>query len=140
MEFEKAVDAKGNIEVWLQRLVDSMQDTVKQTIKRAVRNVYEMGLEDFIFGHPAQVGLLNNYNKGGSPFQASTYRPSFRRAVPCLELDMLVDCHSYADLQPNVPCAVAVHIVMLACFRFADQPPGHPVPMDSRHTAGPSFS
>ncbi len=34
------MDAKGNIEVWLQRLVDGMQDTVKQVIKRAVRNVY----------------------------------------------------------------------------------------------------
>jgi len=40
VEFEKAVDAKGNIEVWLQRLVDGMQDTIKQVIKRAVRNVY----------------------------------------------------------------------------------------------------
>jgi hypothetical protein len=60
VEFEKAVDAKGNIEVWLQRLVDSMQDTIKQGIKRAVRNVYEMGLEDFIFGHPAQVCLLDS--------------------------------------------------------------------------------
>uniref|UniRef100_A0A383W453 AAA+ ATPase domain-containing protein n=1 Tax=Tetradesmus obliquus TaxID=3088 RepID=A0A383W453_TETOB len=58
VEFEKPVDAKGNIEVWLQRLVDGMQDTVKQVIKRAVRNVYEMGLEDFIFGHPAQIALL----------------------------------------------------------------------------------
>lgn len=27
-------------------------------IKRAVRNVYEMGLEEFIFGHPAQISLL----------------------------------------------------------------------------------
>jgi hypothetical protein len=57
VEFERPVDAKGNIEVWLQRLVDGMQDTVKQIIKRAVRNVYEMSLEDFIFGHPAQVCL-----------------------------------------------------------------------------------
>lgn len=37
------MDAKGNIEVWLQRLVDGMQDTVKQVIKRAVRNVYVSG-------------------------------------------------------------------------------------------------
>ena len=29
-----------------------------QTIKRAVRNVYEMSLEDFIFHHPAQIALL----------------------------------------------------------------------------------
>jgi hypothetical protein len=39
VEFDKPVDAKGNIEVWLQRLVDGMQDTVKANIKRAVRNV-----------------------------------------------------------------------------------------------------
>ncbi len=43
VEFEHPVDAKGNIEVWLQRLVDGMQDTVKQIIKRAVRNVYVSG-------------------------------------------------------------------------------------------------
>ena len=58
VEFENPVDAKGNIEVWLQRLVDGMQDTVKQIIKRAVRNVQEMGLEDFLFGNPAQVCAL----------------------------------------------------------------------------------
>nr|Q39575.1 RecName: Full=Dynein gamma chain, flagellar outer arm [Chlamydomonas reinhardtii]7KZM_C Chain C, Dynein gamma chain, flagellar outer arm [Chlamydomonas reinhardtii]7KZN_C Chain C, Dynein gamma chain, flagellar outer arm [Chlamydomonas reinhardtii]7KZO_C Chain C, Dynein gamma chain, flagellar outer arm [Chlamydomonas reinhardtii]8GLV_AD Chain AD, Dynein gamma chain, flagellar outer arm [Chlamydomonas reinhardtii]8GLV_AX Chain AX, Dynein gamma chain, flagellar outer arm [Chlamydomonas reinhar len=58
VEFERPVDAKGNIEVWLQRLVDGMEDTVKQIIKRAVRNVAEMPLEDFVFGHPAQVSLL----------------------------------------------------------------------------------
>lgn len=40
VEFETPVDAKGNIEVWLQRLVDGMQNTIKQVIKRAVRNVY----------------------------------------------------------------------------------------------------
>mmetsp|Transcript_5388 Transcript_5388/g.12712 ORF Transcript_5388/g.12712 Transcript_5388/m.12712 type:complete len:4322 (-) Transcript_5388:507-13472(-) len=58
VEFERPVDAKGNIEVWLQRLVDGMQDTVKQNIKRAVRNVLEMNLEEFIFGNPAQIALL----------------------------------------------------------------------------------
>ena len=35
-----------------------MQGTVKSTIKRAYRNVQEMALEDFIFGHPAQIALL----------------------------------------------------------------------------------
>ena len=30
VEFERPVDAKGNNEVWLQHLVDGMQDTVKQ--------------------------------------------------------------------------------------------------------------
>lgn len=46
------------VEVWLQKLVDGMQGTVKSTIKRAYRNVQEMALEDFIFGHPAQIALL----------------------------------------------------------------------------------
>ncbi len=58
VEFERPVDAKGNIEVWLQRLVDGMQDTVKQCTRRAVRNVAEMALDDFIFNNPAQVSLL----------------------------------------------------------------------------------
>ena len=62
VEFENPVDAKGNIEVWLQRLVDGMQDTVKQIIKRAVRNVAEMGLEDFLFSNPAQVGVVFSLN------------------------------------------------------------------------------
>lgn len=43
VEFERPVEAKGNIETWLQRLVDGMQDTVKQGIKRAVKNVYVSG-------------------------------------------------------------------------------------------------
>ena len=30
VRFEQPVEAKGNIEVWLQRLVDGMQDTMKQ--------------------------------------------------------------------------------------------------------------
>ena len=46
------------VEVWLQKLVDGMQGTIKSTIKRAYRNVQEMALEDFIFGHPAQIALL----------------------------------------------------------------------------------
>ncbi|DBA69380.1 TPA: Dynein gamma chain, flagellar outer arm [Trebouxia sp. C0005] len=58
VEFERPVEAKGMVEVWLQKLVDGMQGTVKNTIKRAYRNVQEMALEDFIFGHPAQIALL----------------------------------------------------------------------------------
>ena len=48
----------GMVEVWLQRLVDGMQGTVKNIIKRASRNVQEMRLEDFMFSHPAQIALL----------------------------------------------------------------------------------
>ena len=46
------------VAVWLQRLVEGMQGTVKAIVKRAARNVAEMGLQDFIFSHPAQVALL----------------------------------------------------------------------------------
>ena len=46
------------VEVWLQRLVEGMQGTIKAIVKRAARNVSEMGLQDFIFSHPAQVALL----------------------------------------------------------------------------------
>lgn len=38
--FERPVEARGNIEVWLQRLVDGMQGTVRANIRRAVKNVY----------------------------------------------------------------------------------------------------
>lgn len=34
------------------------QATVKGVIKRAHKEVYEQGLEEFVFGHPAQVALL----------------------------------------------------------------------------------
>ena len=52
------VFAAGNIEVWLQNLVDGMQNSMKGIIKMANRNVNEMDLETFIFGHPAQISLL----------------------------------------------------------------------------------
>ena len=43
--------------MWLQRLVDGMQGTMKAIIKRAYRNVQEMSFEDFVFSYPAQVKL-----------------------------------------------------------------------------------
>jgi len=55
---EDPVDATGTIEVWLQRLVDGMKNTVKQIIKRSTRDVEVMGREEFIFGYPAQISLL----------------------------------------------------------------------------------
>ena len=44
--------------MWLQRLVDGMQGTMKAIIKRAYRNVQEMSFEDFVFSHPAQVSAM----------------------------------------------------------------------------------
>lgn len=48
----------GVVEMWLQRLVEEMQHTMKAIIKRVARNVYEMDLQAFIFSHPAQTALL----------------------------------------------------------------------------------
>ena len=56
------IDGAGNIEVWLQRLVDGMQGTMKAIIKRAYRNVQEMSFEDFVFSYPAQVVLQTDGN------------------------------------------------------------------------------
>ena len=50
--------AVGNIEAWLQNLVDGMQSTIKNVIRMAHGEVHEQDLETFIFQHPAQVSLL----------------------------------------------------------------------------------
>ena len=52
------VVAAGNIEAWLQNLVDGMQGTIKSVIKMAHAEVQTQDLETFIFQHPAQVSLL----------------------------------------------------------------------------------
>jgi len=52
------VYAAGNIEVWLQKLVDGMQMSVKGIIKKAQQVVSEIPIEDFMFTHPAQIALL----------------------------------------------------------------------------------
>jgi hypothetical protein len=36
----------------------ALQGTMKAIIKRAAKEVYEQELEQFVFGHPAQVALL----------------------------------------------------------------------------------
>ena len=53
-----ALHIPGTVQAWLQRLVEGMQATVKAAVRRGARNVAEMGLRDFILGHPAQVALL----------------------------------------------------------------------------------
>jgi len=55
---DNPVFAVGNIEVWLQNLVDGMQTAVKGIIKKANACVADMPLEEFIFSHPAQISLL----------------------------------------------------------------------------------
>ena len=58
VEFSEPVKATGNVESWLQVLVDGMKNSLKDIIKKAYSDVNEQGLEDFIFSHPAQVSLL----------------------------------------------------------------------------------
>ena len=55
---DNPVMAQGNIEAWLQALVNGMQLAVKTNIKRAPANFLEQELEAFIFSNPAQVSLL----------------------------------------------------------------------------------
>ena len=52
------VMAVGNIESWLQALVEGMQESIRSTIKMANEAVFEKELEEFIFGFPAQIALL----------------------------------------------------------------------------------
>lgn len=66
----------GMVEGWLQRLVEGMQGTMKAIIKRAHRNVYEMGLQDFIFSTPAQVALLGLQFQWTADTQARAHIPS----------------------------------------------------------------
>ncbi len=73
------------VEVWLQKLVDGMQGTVKNTIKRAYRNVQEMALEDFIFGHPAQIALLGIQFQWTADTQVTySARTLFTRTFGCV--------------------------------------------------------
>ena len=55
---DNPVFAQGNIEVWLQNLVNGMQASMKGIIKKCVDDVQEEELEKFLFGHPAQISLL----------------------------------------------------------------------------------
>ena len=53
MLVDDPVMAVGNIEVWLQNLVDGMQNTIKSVIRMAHDEVHEQDLETYIFTqHP----------------------------------------------------------------------------------------
>lgn len=69
----------GMVEAWLQRLVEGMQGTMKTLIRRAARSVTEMGLQDFLFGHPAQIALLGLQFQWTADTQARCASASCRR-------------------------------------------------------------
>lgn len=101
VEFERPVDAKGNIEVWLQRLVDGMQGAVKHAIRRAVRGVYDAALQDFIFAYPAQVALLGVQFQWTADTQAALAAAKTDKAVMAKNLkktDALLRCGGWAAI------------------------------------------
>eukprot|EP00217_Crustomastix_stigmatica_P013603 CAMPEP_0183798542 /NCGR_PEP_ID=MMETSP0803_2-20130417/19119_1 /TAXON_ID=195967 /ORGANISM="Crustomastix stigmata, Strain CCMP3273" /LENGTH=4519 /DNA_ID=CAMNT_0026043227 /DNA_START=42 /DNA_END=13598 /DNA_ORIENTATION=- len=55
---DNPVQAQGNIEVWLQALVDGMQEAVRTAAKVATDRIAETSLEEFIFNQPAQISLF----------------------------------------------------------------------------------
>ena len=69
------------VEAWLQRLVEGMQGTMKTLIRRAARSVNEMGLQDFLFDHPAQIALLGLQFQWTADTQARCVSGSCRRSV-----------------------------------------------------------
>jgi hypothetical protein len=125
VEFDRPVDAKGNIEVWLQRLVDGMQDTVKCIIKSAVKNVYEMPLEDTIFQHPAQVTSC-------LPRDKTAQLPSWQHCIHNLICCTSLHCTRFKKMhlerctwfqRPNSRCGRRRHVFTTASLA----PSPHPV-------------
>jgi dynein heavy chain len=119
--FEAPVEAKGNIEVWLQRLVEGMQATMKAIIRRAHREVYEQELEAFIFGHPAQVALLGLQFQWTAEMQAALHaaksdKGAMVRAAKKAEaiLRQLVELTLRPDLtriqRTNLETCITVHM------------------------------
>ncbi|KAI3432720.1 hypothetical protein D9Q98_004263 [Chlorella vulgaris] len=118
---EAPVEAKGNIEVWLQRLVEGMQSTMKAIIKRAHRRVHEMQLEEFLFSHPAQVALLGLQFQWTADTQAAlhaakTDKGAVSRAAKKAEalLRQLVDITLRSDItrsqRTSLETCITVHI------------------------------
>lgn len=100
------------VEVWLQKLVDGMQGTVKSTIKRAYRNVQEMALEDFIFGHPAQIALL------GIQFQWTADTQVLDKCMQAAILSVFGNCMQVIQRLQASCCARPVSSMYSRCKPF----------------------
>ncbi|KAJ3051836.1 hypothetical protein HK097_007152 [Rhizophlyctis rosea] len=57
VEFVTPCDCTGAVEVWLNRLVDTMRKTLKHLLGEAVASYEEKPREQWIFDHPAQITL-----------------------------------------------------------------------------------
>ncbi|KAI8812367.1 dynein heavy chain and region D6 of dynein motor-domain-containing protein [Cladochytrium replicatum] len=57
VQFVSPCECTGPVEVWLNRLVDSMRATLRQLLSEAVASYEEKPREQWIFDHPAQITL-----------------------------------------------------------------------------------
>lgn len=57
VDFDAPCDCVGQVEVWLNRLMDTMRSTVRQQLCEAVVSYEEKAREQWLFDYPAQVAL-----------------------------------------------------------------------------------
>ena len=74
VELEKPVDAVGNIEEWLYKLLKAMQGSVNAQVRGASADCEQMALADFTHKYQAQVSLIGIQFKWTLDCEDSLYR------------------------------------------------------------------
>nr|XP_003217173.1 PREDICTED: LOW QUALITY PROTEIN: dynein heavy chain 17, axonemal [Anolis carolinensis] len=60
VDFDKECDLSGQVEIWLNRLLERMQSTLRKEISDAVVTYEEKPREQWLFDYPAQIALTCN--------------------------------------------------------------------------------